>query len=157
MDERQEEAPQVQFKRADARPPAIMTDDRTLLAWQRSHMANERTFLAWSRTSIGLLAFGFVIERFDIFMKHLLKLQGSDVHAAPSNTIVILSFLSFLLAGVAIMISGIRFVSARRHINRGEAVFSFLPEVLVIISVIVVVAMVIVLLMPQFVDVMDLI
>ena len=58
------------------KPPDIMSDDRIFLAWQRSHMANERTFLAWSRTSISLLAFGFVIERFDIFLKHLLQLGG---------------------------------------------------------------------------------
>ena len=27
-------------------------------------MANERTFLAWIRTSIAIMAFGIVIERF---------------------------------------------------------------------------------------------
>ncbi|MEN6321005.1 MAG: DUF202 domain-containing protein [Syntrophaceae bacterium] len=30
---------------------------------RRVHMANERTFLAWIRTSIGIMAFGFVIEK----------------------------------------------------------------------------------------------
>ena len=30
----------------------------------RVHMANERTFLSWIRTSIGIMAFGFVIEKF---------------------------------------------------------------------------------------------
>jgi uncharacterized membrane protein YidH (DUF202 family) len=31
---------------------------------RRVHMANERTFLAWIRTSIGVMAFGFVVEKF---------------------------------------------------------------------------------------------
>ncbi len=31
---------------------------------RRVHMANERTFLAWIRTCIGIMAFGFVIEKF---------------------------------------------------------------------------------------------
>ena len=31
---------------------------------RRVHMANERTFLSWIRTSIGIMAFGFVIEKF---------------------------------------------------------------------------------------------
>ena len=31
------------------------------------HAANERTFLAWVRTAIAVMAFGFVIERFDLF------------------------------------------------------------------------------------------
>lgn len=34
------------------------------------HLANERTFLAWLRTSLGLIAFGFVIERFILFSNH---------------------------------------------------------------------------------------
>lgn len=32
------------------------------------HAANERTFLAWIRTAIAVLAFGFVIERFDLVL-----------------------------------------------------------------------------------------
>jgi len=32
------------------------------------HSANERTFLAWVRTSIGVIAFGFLVERFDLFL-----------------------------------------------------------------------------------------
>ena len=33
---------------------------------RRVHMANERTFLAWIRTCIGIMTFGFVIEKFII-------------------------------------------------------------------------------------------
>jgi len=29
---------------------------------RRVHLANERTFLAWIRTSLGIMAFGFLIE-----------------------------------------------------------------------------------------------
>ena len=32
------------------------------------HAANERTFLAWVRTGIAVIAFGFVIEKFNLFM-----------------------------------------------------------------------------------------
>lgn len=35
------------------------------------HLANERTFLAWVRTSIGIMAFGFVVERFSLFIKQV--------------------------------------------------------------------------------------
>ncbi len=38
---------------------------------RRVHLANERTFLAWIRTSIGLMAFGFVVEKFALFVKQL--------------------------------------------------------------------------------------
>ena len=32
------------------------------------HSANERTFLAWLRTGIAVIAFGFVVEKFNLFM-----------------------------------------------------------------------------------------
>jgi putative membrane protein len=32
------------------------------------HAANERTFLAWVRTAVAIMAFGFVIEKFDLFL-----------------------------------------------------------------------------------------
>jgi hypothetical protein len=36
--------------------------DSTCQEHRRVHMANERTFLSWIRTSIGIMAFGFVVE-----------------------------------------------------------------------------------------------
>ena len=35
------------------------------------HAANERTFLAWVRTAIAVMAFGFLIERFDLFLRYI--------------------------------------------------------------------------------------
>jgi putative membrane protein len=31
--------------------------------------ANERTFLAWVRTAIAVMAFGFLVEKFDLFLE----------------------------------------------------------------------------------------
>ena len=33
------------------------------------HAANERTFLAWTRTGLAVIAFGFVIEKFNILVE----------------------------------------------------------------------------------------
>lgn len=38
---------------------------------RRVHMANERTFLAWVRTSVAIMAFGFVVEKFSLFVKQM--------------------------------------------------------------------------------------
>src|SRR5512139_352661 len=45
---------------------------------RRVHMANERTFLAWIRTSIGIMAFGFVVERFGLFLKQIAYVLGQS-------------------------------------------------------------------------------
>lgn len=39
-----------------------------MIAGYGDHAANERTFLAWVRTGIAVIAFGFVVEKFNIFM-----------------------------------------------------------------------------------------
>ena len=41
------------------------------------HAANERTFLAWVRTGIAVMAFGFLIERFDLFLRYIAPQGGS--------------------------------------------------------------------------------
>ena len=33
------------------------------------HSANERTFHAWVRTAIAVMAFGFLVEKFDLFLE----------------------------------------------------------------------------------------
>lgn len=35
----------------------------------RALLANERTFLAWLRTAIAVMAFGFVVDKFDLFVR----------------------------------------------------------------------------------------
>jgi putative membrane protein len=35
----------------------------------RDHSSNERTFLAWVRTCIAIMAFGFIVEKFDLFLE----------------------------------------------------------------------------------------
>jgi putative membrane protein len=51
---------------------------------RRVHMANERTFLAWIRTSIAIMAFGFVVEKFSLFVRQLEAYLGA--HASPMKT-----------------------------------------------------------------------
>src|ERR1700677_53008 len=42
------------------------------------HLANERTFLAWIRTGIGVMAFGFVVVKFSLFVKQLSLLLNKE-------------------------------------------------------------------------------
>jgi putative membrane protein len=45
----------------------------------RVFFAAERTLLAWLRTGITLMAFGFVVARFGLFLS-LMRRQGIEVH-----------------------------------------------------------------------------
>ena len=56
-----------------------MADD----ALFRDQAANERTFLAWIRTGIALMAFGFAIARFGLFLRELSQTGASLRHAEP--------------------------------------------------------------------------
>ena len=40
------------------------------------HLANERTFLAWIRTAIAIMAFGFVVVKFALFVKQASYILG---------------------------------------------------------------------------------
>ena len=50
----------------------------------RVFFAAERTLLAWNRTSLTLMAFGFVIERFGLFLHLLLPKQGMPIERGIS-------------------------------------------------------------------------
>lgn len=69
------------------------------------HLANERTLLAWVRTSIGIMAFGFVVVKFSLFVKQISLVLGkpSTVHqygySAPIGILMVITgALSLLLS-----------------------------------------------------------
>ena len=51
------------------------------------HLANERTFLAWLRTGIGVMAFGFVVVKFSLFLKQFSLIFGNQSQNLASNGI----------------------------------------------------------------------
>ncbi|HYR05948.1 MAG TPA: DUF202 domain-containing protein, partial [Gallionella sp.] len=61
----------------------------------RVFFAAERTLLAWNRTSLTLMAFGFVIERFGLFVHLLLPRQGVPIEGGVSFWVGI----AFILLG----------------------------------------------------------
>jgi len=61
----------------------------------RVFFAAERTLLAWTRTSLTLMAFGFVVERFGLFLSTLLPSHGGTLQRDLSFWIG----LSFIILG----------------------------------------------------------
>ena len=47
----------------------------------RDHAANERTVLAWIRTGVALMAFGFAIARFGLFLREMATMRNTEPSA----------------------------------------------------------------------------
>jgi putative membrane protein len=87
------------------------------------HAANERTFLAWVRTAIAVMAFGFLIERFDLFIKFAAPQSVQQQIAPHGGAYANAAGLAFIVLGVAmIAISGFRFMKTAKAIESEEDV-----------------------------------
>jgi putative membrane protein len=87
------------------------------------HAANERTFLAWVRTGIATIAFGFVVEKFNLFVLTLAEANAIDAARRAQLEKFSGSFshydgLALILVGIAIIgISLVRFIRTTRMID----------------------------------------
>jgi len=90
------------------------------------HAANERTYLAWVRTGIAVIAFGFVIEKFNLFM---LTLAGAALGNAVPGSLIARAQGRFghydglvLIVGgvVLVVLATVRFVRITRLLDDGR-------------------------------------
>jgi putative membrane protein len=87
------------------------------------HAANERTFLAWVRTAIAMMAFGFVIERFDLFLQVAAPQLAGRQLGAHSQAFANVAGLAFIAIGVVmIVLAGFRFIRTTKDIDSEEDV-----------------------------------
>jgi putative membrane protein len=90
------------------------------------HAANERTFLAWVRTGIAVIAFGFVIEKFNLFVLTLANVSPAGAgHQSQleklSGPLGRYEGLAFILFGLAlIVIAAAPFVRTQRMLDDQE-------------------------------------
>ena len=61
------------------------------------YFAAERTLLGWVRTALGLMAFGFVVDRFGLVLRHLNPEAGTMFYPRIFST----------WAGTALVVSGV--------------------------------------------------
>ena len=87
------------------------------------HAANERTFLAWVRTAIAVMAFGFLIEKFDIFLAYMASASQSRAVPLRGQEFANEAGLAFILLGIAmIVVAAARFYRTARDIDRRDIV-----------------------------------
>jgi putative membrane protein len=84
------------------------------------HAANEGTFLAWVRTGIAVIAFGFVVEKFNLFV--LAMASASSLDAGRRLQFERLSGPFGRYDGLALIIVGMALVvvAAARFVRTGR-------------------------------------
>jgi uncharacterized membrane protein YidH (DUF202 family) len=103
---------------------------------RRVHMANERTFLAWVRTSVAIMAFGFVVEKFSLFVKQMAYYLGNKTAPPPQGY----SFMiGIVLVGFGVLmgvLAFIRFKKVEHQIDDDSYQPSAILSVLLVLSII---------------------
>ncbi len=139
-----------------------ISDDKQLskIKNRRVHFANERTFLAWIRTSIGIMAFGFVVEKFGLFVKQVSYFLGKSGHlpageAAPPLPPVpgysgILGIFLVGLGSLMALLAFIRYKKVEKQIDEDSYRPSAILDALLTISVLGVATFLIIYLIHSF-------
>jgi putative membrane protein len=87
------------------------------------HAANERTFLAWVRTSVSIIALGFLVERFDLFVASLappISVAKAAI-AVPREQFGHIAGLVLIVVGMSmIAVSAWRFRRTAKEIDDAE-------------------------------------
>jgi putative membrane protein len=85
------------------------------------HAANERTFLAWVRTSIAIMAFGFLVEKFDLFLEFASRSLAARMPSVGGQLIGnIAGLLLIALGGATMVLAIIRFRQTALDIDSEE-------------------------------------
>ena len=84
------------------------------------HSANERTYLAWVRTSITIMAFGFLIEKFEIFVSYLDAKVGYEEHFKASMSAEIVGLGLFIVGILIVITATVRFFTYKQSIESDE-------------------------------------
>ena len=84
----------------------------------REHLANERTLLAWIRTSIGIMAFGFVVVKFSLFIKQISLLLGKNVSIPPQHGYSsVIGILLVAVGALVLLLSYLKYKKTEKQLN----------------------------------------
>ncbi|HKZ65816.1 MAG TPA: DUF202 domain-containing protein, partial [Chitinophagaceae bacterium] len=84
----------------------------------RDHLANERTLLAWIRTSIGIMAFGFVVVKFSLFIKQISLLLGKDITIPQRGYSSVIGILLVAVGSVVLLLAFINYKRTKKQLSQ---------------------------------------
>ncbi len=102
---------------------------------RRVHMANERTFLAWIRTSVAIMAFGFVVEKFSLFVRQMSYYLGKEMSPPPTGKSALIGVLLVALGVVIGILAFARYKSVQKQIEEDTYRPSPILSVMLFLSV----------------------
>ena len=108
------------------------------------HAANERTFLAWVRTAIAVMAFGFIIEKFELFLEtaapslaqsgYALAPEGSRFANIAGLLLIVVGTAMVAIAAGRFLVTARAIDSAEQHPGTGSRVDLALAALLVLLG-----------------------
>ena len=80
-----------------------------MLEHYSDHSANERTLLAWIRTGIAIMAFGFLVEKFTLFLNYLRLALHQSTPVAGGGGAQAIGLILIAVGVITIVSATIRF------------------------------------------------
>jgi len=114
----------------------------------REHLANERTLLAWIRTCIGIMAFGFVVMKFSLFIKQISLLLDKNVPTVQHGYSSIIGIFIVIVGAVMLVLSYIKYKKTEKQLLTQ----SFKPSSTLVFSLIVIILFISILLIVYLVE-----
>jgi len=110
----------------------------------RDHMANERTFLAWIRTSIGIMAFGFVVVKFAFFVKEITIEFGERNIVHSKGYSGIMGIFLVIVGSIITLLSFFRYKQTAKQLNEGtyshsSILITMITSIIILVSLLLIV------------------
>jgi len=108
------------------------------------HLANERTYLAWIRTGIGIMAFGFVVVKFSLFVKQIGLVLGEKIKTPSHGYSAIIGIVLVAMGVLSILFSFWQYRKTDQQLRNGTyqpstVLTSILTGVILLISIVLIV------------------
>ncbi len=88
-------------------------------------LSNERTFLAQTRTGIALMAFGFVVARFAIFLAGMRSGRAGSAGLSGGHSLDRITGAAITALGaLVVLLAAVRYVKRLKQIRKGRLVTS---------------------------------
>jgi putative membrane protein len=95
------------------------------------HLANERTYLAWVRTGVGIMAFGFVVAKFSLFVTQISVALGTAAKMHTPGYARIIGVVLVVVGAASIMLSFVQYRRTEKQLRTGSYMpSSWLPNLL---------------------------